>query len=151
MNPLKSLLPLLPFVLIALWLGTRYRWFLGVFLIAHALVHVMYFVPEPEGEIGLDWPFHLDRSWLLSGQTMKTLGTVLAAAAAVAFLAAGVAVLMDLAWWQAVAAVASVVSLLVMIVFLQPMIALGVLINAFVLAIALWAWPPVRFLESGLV
>lgn len=148
---MKSLLPLLPFVLIALWLGTRYRWFLGVFLIAHALVHVMYFVPEPENETGLDWPFHLDRSWLLSGQTMKTVGMVLAAAAVVAFLSAGVAVLADLAWWPVVAAAASVVSLVVMVVFLQPMIALGILINAFVLTVALWAWPPVRFMESGLV
>lgn len=149
MNRLGSLLPILPFVVAALWLGTRFRWFLGAFLIAHGLVHVMYFVPEPQDQSGLDWPFHLDRSWVLSGQAMRAVGSILAALAVVAFLVAAVAVLVDAAWWTMAAAAAAAVSLLLMILFLQPLIMLGILINVFVLSVALWEWPPVAFAVAG--
>lgn len=149
MNRLGSLLPILPFLLVALWLGTRYRWFLGVFLIGHALVHLMYFLPEPEGQSRLEWPFHLDRSWILSGQALRTIGWILAAIAVVGFLVAAVAVLIGTAWWTTAAAAAALVSLLLMILFLQPLIALGVLINLFVLSVALWEWPPVAFAAAG--
>lgn len=36
MSRFTPLLPIVPFLALALWLGTRYRWFLGAFLVGHA-------------------------------------------------------------------------------------------------------------------
>ena len=40
----------------------------GVFLIAHALIHVSYLTPPPPRTAGgPEWPFELTRSWLVTG------------------------------------------------------------------------------------
>lgn len=153
MSRLTPLLPIVPFLALALWMGTRYRWFLGVFLIGHALVHLMYFVPEPvPDENPLEWPFHLDRSWLLSGvspATIRVIGAVLAIAAMAGFVATGAAVLADAAWWSGAALGAAAASLLLMVVFFQPLMLLGLLIDVFVLSTALWQWPAIPFLAGA--
>lgn len=113
----------------------------------------MYFLPQPgPDENPLEWPFHLDRSWLLSGlplPTMRAIGSTLAIAAVVGFVVAGAAVLFDAVWWSAVAVGAAAVSLLLLIVFFQPLLVLGVLIDVFALSVALWQWPSVSFLAGG--
>src|SRR5690606_23892701 len=100
---------------------TRYRWFLGALLVGHALVHLMYFFPEPgRDENPLEWPFHLDRSWLLSGlppPTMRVIGSALAIAALVGFVVAGAALLVDAAWWGTAAVTGAAASLLLLIGF----------------------------------
>lgn len=151
MNRLTPLLPIIPFLALALWFSTRSRWFFGVFLIGHALVHVMYFLPEPPADqTPLEWPFHLDRSWILSSfglsiQTLKTVGMSLAVAATAGFLVTGVGLLIDAGWWTAFGAVSAVVSLLLLGAYLQPLIALGLIIDAFVLSLILASWPPTTF------
>jgi hypothetical protein len=40
---------------------------LGGFAVAHGLIHASFLSPQPRTEPGAPaWPFHLDRSWLLS-------------------------------------------------------------------------------------
>lgn len=152
MNRLTPLLPVIPFLALALWFSTRSRWFFGVFLIGHALVHVMYFVPEPPADqTPLEWPFHLDRSWILSNlglssQTLKTVGTVLAIVSIAGFVATGVGLLMGAGWWTAVGVVSASASFVLLFAYLQPLIALGLIIDAFVLSVILVSWPSTTFM-----
>jgi len=153
MNRLTPLIPIVPFLALALWFSTRSRWFFGAFLIGHALVHVMYFLPEPPpDQTPLEWPFHLDRSWILSNlgmstQTGKALGIVLAVVSIVGFAATGVALLVGAGWWTGVGVVSAVASMLLLATFLQPLIALGLIIDAFVLSVIVLAWPPITFVS----
>jgi len=41
------------------------RALLGLFLIAHGLIHAAYLVPRPPD--AAQWPFDLSRTWLASG------------------------------------------------------------------------------------
>jgi hypothetical protein len=86
---------MLPFLALAAWFDTRTRIFFRAFLIGHALVHVMYLVPEPPADqTSLEWSFHLDRSWVfsalgLTSQTVRIVGAVLVVVAVVGFIATG--------------------------------------------------------------
>lgn len=152
MNRLTPLLPIIPFLALGLWFSTRSRVFFGAFLIGHALVHLMYFVPEPPvDQTSMQWPFHLDRSWALSGlgtssQTIRVIGVVLAILVVVGFTAAGMALLLDLGWWTGVAVASAVVSLVLLAAYIQPLIALGLVIDLFVLSLILLQWPSTNFL-----
>lgn len=150
MNRLTSLLPIVPFLALALWFSTRSRLFFAVFLIGHALVHVMYFVPEPSADQnGLEWPFRLDSSWALSrlpSQTIRALGAGLAILAIIGFLTTGIGLLLDVGWWTGAAVVSAVISLVFMTVYVQPLILLGLVIDVFVLSMVLLRWPPTSFL-----
>jgi hypothetical protein len=152
MNRLTPLTPIIPLLALALWYSTRSRWFFAAFLIGHALVHVMYFVPEPPADrTPLKWPFHLDRSWILSNlgmstQALKAVGIVLAVVSIVGFAVTGVGILIDAGWWTGVGVVSAVASLLLLATFLDPLIALGLIINTFVLSVILLAWPPITFI-----
>lgn len=153
MKRLVPLLPIIPFLALALWFSARSRWLFGAFLIGHALVHVMYFVPEPPADqTPLEWPFHLDRSWILSDlgmstQALKVVGIVLAVVSVVGFAVTGVGLLIDAAWWTGAGVVSAVASLLLLATFLEPLIALGLVIDTFVLAVILLAWPPITFVS----
>jgi hypothetical protein len=76
----------------------------GLFLIAHGLVHILYVVQSAKtGGVlpGLRWP---DGSWALSRglgvPATKRVATVTCLIATVAFVVAGVAVLLDAGWWS---------------------------------------------------
>jgi hypothetical protein len=47
----------------------------GVLLVAHGLVHLLWFAPNDDPT----WPFRLDRSWLLPDATRKPVAVVLVA------------------------------------------------------------------------
>ncbi|MGA7228366.1 MAG: hypothetical protein WBZ45_09190 [Acidimicrobiia bacterium] len=154
MNRLTALLPIVPFLALALWFGTRSRVFFGAFLIGHALVHAMYFVPEPPAhQTSLEWPFHLDRSWLLSGygisvQAIRLIGGVLAVVAVVGFVGAGIGLFANAGWWAPAGVVSAVASLLLLGAYLQPLLALGLIINIVVLSVVLFGWPELGYLNQ---
>lgn len=68
----------------------------GLFLIAHGLVHSMYFIPSPpQTSGGAAWPFDLTRSWVftplgLNTETIKIIGIVLTVAAILGFIFSGI-------------------------------------------------------------
>jgi hypothetical protein len=95
-----------------------WRLLIGAFLIAHGLIHTAYGTPPPPpGPV--KWPFDLSHSWLLSNlgvgsDILRSLGTVLWLATALAFAAAGLGVfgLPGLhTWWRTIALLASAFSL----------------------------------------
>ena len=60
---------------------------LGVLLVAHGLVHLMWFAPNDEP----DWPFRLDRSWLVPDASRKPVAIVVVALVVAGFALLGLA------------------------------------------------------------
>ncbi len=122
------------------------RTLLGLFLIAHGLIHASYLVPTPAG--AKEWPFTLGRSSLLSGlndAALRPLGLVLAVAAVTAFLGAGLGLLgvpLLHALWPTLAVAGAAASLLLLVLFWHAWLVVGVVISAAVVfAILVARWP----------
>lgn len=118
---------------------------IGVFLIAHGLVHALYAAPRPP-DAGETWPFDLDRSWLLGGLGSKLrrgIGTALWITALAGFVLAGLGAFISAGVWPTLAIVSAGVSFVVMVIFWHRWLAFGVSIDLVILAALLWlGWPP---------
>ena len=120
---------------------TLLRIVLGVLLVAHGLVHLLWFAPHDDPT----WPFRLDRSWLAPEPTRKPIAIVLVALAVVGFALLGLAVggvpgLTSI--WPALAVAAALASLAALVVFFDRQLWWGVVIDVAILVVALWhpAW-----------
>ena len=108
---------------------------LGLFLIAHGLVHLLYLVSKPEDE---SYPFTLRESWLVPETARRPLALSLIASAIVFFALLGLAV-----WgvpglsgaWPVLAVVAASSSLALLIAFWDARLTLGVLIDMAVIIV----------------
>jgi hypothetical protein len=109
---------------------------LGVLLVAHGLVHLLWFAPNDDPS----WPFRLDRSWLLPDTTRKPVGVVLVALVVVAFALLGLAV-----WgvpglasiWPFLAVVGALASLAALVLFFDRQLLWGAAIDVALIAVAL--------------
>lgn len=118
-------------------MGTVLRIVVGGLLVAHGLVHLMWFASSKDPA----WPFHLDRSWLLPEQARRPVGIVLVAVVVAAFTLVGLAV-----WgvpllapmWAGLAVVGAVASLAVLVVYWDRQLVWGLAIDVVVLVVALW-------------
>lgn len=104
----------------------------GVLLIAHGLVHLLYLAPGVS-------EFSLDRSWLLSDQARKPVAYFLMASTVIAF------VLLALALWQVprvdsawpvLALAGAGLSTALLVLLWNRALALGLVINALLIACA---------------
>jgi hypothetical protein len=110
---------------------------LGVLLVAHGLVHLLWFAPSDDPA----WPFRLDRSWLLSEGTRKPVAGVL-----IALIVAGFALLGLAVWgvpglasmWSTLAVGAAVASLAALTLFWDRQLLWGVGIDVVIIVMALW-------------
>lgn len=114
---------------------------LGVLLVAHGLVHLLWFAPSDDQA----WPFRLDRSWLLPEATRKPVAVVLIALTVAGFALLGLAVggvpgLTSI--WPVLAIVAAVASLTALVLFWDRQLIAGVVIDVALIVVALWhpAW-----------
>lgn len=110
---------------------------LGLLLVAHGLVHLMWFVPNDDPA----WPFSLDRSWLPSEASRRTVGTALIALVVAAFALLGPAVwgvpgLVSI--WPALTIVGAVASAAILVIFWNRQLVLGVVIDVALVVVALW-------------
>jgi hypothetical protein len=112
----------------------------GLFLIAHGLVHALYFAPaEP------DYPMTAAKSWLVTRvglglQVVRPLVAVLAVAALAGFGLLALShwgLLVPAAWFKALATVSALLSLLLIAVTWDKSFVVGTLINVGVLYWAL--------------
>lgn len=109
----------------------------GVLLVAHGLVHLLYFVTNEDQS----WPFRLDRSWLAPQAARRPLAVVLIAATVLAFVLLGLAVWGVpglVAAWPSLAVVAAAVSLVVLVVFWDTQLLWGVAIDVVLVVLAVW-------------
>lgn len=128
----------------------------GIFIILHGLVYLLYMghsLRYFELEPGLGWP---DGSWvfskLLGDEAARWLAGAFCAIAAIGFAAAGIGLLREQAWWDAVVVGVSVYSGVVFILLwngrmqkLDAQGAIGILINIALLAVVLiWQWPEIE-------
>ena len=95
--------------------GDWLRWVLGIVVIAHGVGHVL-FMPLLNGALRLETD---GRSWLvgpvLGDGATSVLASVLAGVAGVAFVAAGVGIVVQAPWWRTLAISASILSIVVIV------------------------------------
>ncbi len=129
------------------------RWVFAGFLVAHGLIHLLYLVPAPEASTagGPEWPFDLGGSWLanatgLDAGVVRALGLALIAAVIVGFALGGLATLgaiVPASWWPALIVGSAVLSLAVLVLFFAPSLLIGVVLDVFLIWLALaTTWRP---------
>jgi hypothetical protein len=133
---------------------------LGVFIIAHGLVHaILAIAPNPADPNAKPGAFFTaaERSWLLpqfslNAATIQWIGIILVGLSTMGFVLAGLGIFGVAglsAIWRTVAIVSAIVSLLLLIIFWHPWLPVGVLIDLSLLIALLWAkWPPVDLIGS---
>ena len=131
------------------------RWAIGLFLIAHGLIHGSYLLTQPVRKPGAPaWPFQIDRSWLFSGMgvgssAVRTLGRRLAQLTVVGFVIAGCGLLLGQGWWRAAALLGAASSLLLMGLYYHSWLLLGMAISGALLIALIWLnWPPSQLVGS---
>lgn len=163
---MKTVTGLLPFAVVLAGIGgaiwwllardmTIGRWVLGGFLLAHGLIHVLFFVPAPATTAGTaggaEWPFDMTRSWLVTSAGLdlgpvRLLGAALVVVVAVGFLLAVLAtvgVVVPSGWWQVLVVGSAAASVVLLALFFNPQLVLGVAIDAVLVWVVLASvWAP---------
>lgn len=108
---------------------------LGLFLIAHGLLHASYLTPKPDDAM---YPFSFDKGWFagIAGSAAKPIGSTLAVIVIISFILAGLSIfgfpgLAGL--WKIFTIIGAVSSLLLLALFWHPWLILGILINLLLL------------------
>ena len=124
------------------------RILLGVFVVLHGLVHLLYVGQSGrffELQPGLTWP---DGSWLFSQflgvEANRTLASILLVLVGVGFAASGIGIIARLPWWRQVIVGSALFSTAIFTLFydgtaqhLDAKGAVAILINAAILAVVL--------------
>lgn len=125
----------------------------GVFLVAHAVVHLLYFGQSArlfEMKPGMTWP---DGSWvfsnLLGDNSTRTLASIFCILAATGCVIGGAGIFFDQSWWRTVVVGAAAFSIILYILFwngglqnLDGQGGVGILIDvAILLMILVLKWP----------
>lgn len=113
------------------------RIIVGLLLLAHGLVHLLYLVPSAGDP---KYPFSLTRSWLLPESTRRPVALVLITAVVLGFLASALAL-----WgapglsghWSGITIAAASLSAALLIAFWDRQLWIGVLIDVLLVAAAL--------------
>jgi hypothetical protein len=109
---------------------------LGLVLVAHGLVHLLWFAPNDDPA----WPFRVDRSWVVPQAIRRPVAVVLIALVVAGFALLGLAV-----WgvpglasiWPALAVGAALASLATLVVFFDRQLLVGVAIDVVLIVVAL--------------
>jgi uncharacterized membrane protein YphA (DoxX/SURF4 family) len=113
------------------------RVLLGVFFIAHGLIHVAIWAPRYDPAKAA---FDASRSWLFGDR--RPLARVLAFTAAVILVVAGIALLAQGGWWRPTAVAGLGVSTVLLLVYLTPWYLFILAVNAaLIVGIAFVDWP----------
>jgi hypothetical protein len=133
------------------------RLVLGVFMILHAVVYLLYFGQSArffELQPGLAWP---DGAWsfsrLMGQAAVRNLASIACVVAAIGFATGGLGILATQDWWRTVVVASAVFGVVLAVLFwdgtsrqLPNQGAVGLLINLIILAALLvFNWPPVGF------
>lgn len=126
---------------------------LAAFLAAHALIHVSYLTPAPPRTAdGPEWPFAMERSWLIAAgldpAVVRAIGTGLAVATIALLVGAALSTLgwiVPAAWWSSLTVGGAVASVLMLAAFFHPWLSVGLAIDAALVWAALVAgWTPAQ-------
>lgn len=117
-------------------MATWLRVIVGLVLLAHGLVHLLYLIPTPDDP---KFPFTLRDSWLAPESVRRPLALALIAGTVAAF-----ALLALAAWgvpglssvWPAIAILGSALSLAVLVTFWDAKLVFGTLLDVALIAVA---------------
>jgi len=133
------------------------RFIIGVFIVLHGLVHLLYFGQSRrlfELQPGMVWP---EGSWafskLLGDEATRLLASISYVLAAIGSVAGGIGILMRQAWWRPVVVGSAAFSAVIVVLFwdgeLQKLAdkgGIGLLINiAILVALLILRWPSLGF------
>ncbi len=123
----------------------------GLFLIAHGLIHLLYATPRPADDGS--YPFVPESRWFpraldLEVGTARAIARVLAILAVIGFVVTGIALLANAEVWEPLAVVASVISLALLLLFFHPWLLIGIAIDVAIIASVLWFHVPATLFES---
>ena len=108
------------------------RLVVGVLLLAHGLVHLLYLAPDVK-------EFSIDRSWLITASARRPVALALMTAAVAAFALVALAV-WGVPWlsatWPVLTIVACLASLALLATFWDTRLVIGIVIDVALLAIA---------------
>jgi hypothetical protein len=134
-----------------------FRIILGVFIVLHGLVHLLYSGQSQrlfELQPGMVWP---DGSWafsrLLGDEATRILASISYVLAAIGFMAGGIGILVSQAWWRPVVVASAAFSAVIIILFWDGKVQMlddkgliGLLINiAILVALLILRWPSAGF------
>jgi hypothetical protein len=134
-----------------------FRIILGVFIVLHGLVHLLYFGQSAryfELQPEMVWP---DGSWafsrLLGDKATRILASISCVLAAIGFVAGGTGILVRQAWWRPVVVASAAFSAVIIILFWDGVVQklddkglIGLLINiAILVALLILRWPSAGF------
>ncbi len=103
-----------------------WRTVLGWFVVAHGLLTILIWAPNPWGSTA-DAPMDTSHSWVLG--EARTISLVLAAVAGVVMAAAGIGFLTHQAWWATTGIVGGALSLVLFGLFFTPWWAAAIVIS----------------------
>jgi hypothetical protein len=128
--------------------GSTWRIILAIVIMVHGIGHVLFLASS----LGIAQWAQTAQSWLLTGALGDTptrlVGSILWLAVVAGFMAAGIGLLGQQAWWRTLAAGSAGVSLLALALFannsdVQPLLS-AALADVAILVALLWVhWPPV--------
>ena len=133
------------------------RIILGIFIVLHGLVHLLYFGQSARYfalQPGMVWP---DGSWVFSNLLRegvnRTFVNTLLVVTAIGLVASGIGILAGQSWWRTGVIVSAIFSSVIFILFWNGLMqhldqqgAIGILINAVILAALLvFHWPNFEF------
>jgi hypothetical protein len=113
----------------------------GLFLIAHGLVHLLYLAPRPGDDPS--YPFVPEERWFaravgLEPVAAKVVAGTLAVVCMLVLLVSGIALLANADLWRPTAVVGSVISLILLLLNFHPWLAIGVTIDVAIVA-SVWS------------
>lgn len=113
-----------------------WRFLFIAFLIAHGAIHLaIWTMPATE-----DAPFDAARSWLIGNQ--RTVAMVVAVAASVVLVGAGIGLWAHAEWWRTTALVGLALSFGLMVFFFHPWFIPIEVVNAALIVSLIWlSWP----------
>jgi hypothetical protein len=128
----------------------------GIFIILHGLVHMLYFGHSArffELQPGLTWP---DGSWafssLFGNETTRLIASIVCVLVAIGFVAGGIGIFAEQAWWLTVVVGTAIFSTLFYLLLwngkfdkLDSQGGIAILINLAVIAALLLQWPKLDF------
>lgn len=106
------------------------RWFAGLFLIAHGLVHLAIWLPKPDQNA----PFDVGHSPFAGN--VRRLASALAIAAAVILVLGGLGLIGDAPWWIPVTVTGAAVSAVLLLLTFNRWWLIGLGINVAIIVLA---------------
>ena len=115
---------------------------IGIFLIAHGLVHWIYAAPQPNVPNAEPWSFMTER-WIVTKieidqDVALKLGIALISLVTIGFTLSGIALLASQDWWRIAAISTASVSIILLILFWHNWMIAGPIINIAIILLAIF-------------